>query len=329
MKNKLLSGALIPSVTICALLLSACSLGADKKAASANEQETPATTIVIGEESDETASQSNTAGNDEQSSPAQAAEDSESAAAGSQNATLLDGDLGGVVATGTAKGVIYTSEDFNETLAADDGFEYFKCEYQVPSIEIKDNVPAAAAINDYILSSVESYRTDIDLNALEAESFYNMTLSEDDIEPSGFPYTLTSDFQPARLDGKIVSLCELAYSYTGGAHGTTVKSGYNFDASTGNLLTLSSIAVDPARLKSSAKEYILEALSGPQAEDYMLFDNYESSIDYVFDEGSWYMTDNGVVFIAGQYLIAPFSSGILEFEVPYSRLESLNEAYLP
>lgn len=240
---------------------------------------------------------------------------------------LFDGDLSGVIATGTAKGVIYSSDSEHISHADDDGTEYFTADYQIPSVEIKDSVPASAAINNYLSDSAESFVTSLDIMSAEALSFYEIESLED--ESGTFaPYEQTSSFEPARLDSRLVSLRERAYQYTGGAHGTTALSGYNFDARTGNLITLSSLSIDSDKFLSSAKDYIASACKA-LPEDYALFDGYEASISSMFSEGNWYATKDGIVFIASEYLLAPYSTGILQFEVPYSQLESFNEAYLP
>ncbi len=48
------------------------------------------------------------------------------------------------------------------------------------------------------------------------------------------------------------------------------------------------------------------------------FDNYPPLVAGTFNKNSFYCTDEGIVVYFQQYDIAPYSSGIPEFPLPYS-----------
>ena len=231
-------------------------------------------------------------------------------------------DFSGVKEKGAERGIIFSCEEKKISLD-DEGFVYFKARYNSPSVEIKSNTPAAAAINSYLLDSTVNYETNMELLKAESESMLVPGPGNEPVE-----YSVTLDVVPTRLDERVIAMKGIASEYSGGAHGINSYTGYNFDAATGNLLTIASIAKDTNLFKASAVDYIKEACAN-MGEDAMFFDSYESCIGAMVDEGSWYMTDEGVVFIAGEYLLAPYASGIIEVQVPYSSLESVNEIYLP
>lgn len=249
-----------------------------------------------------------------------------------EGAHLFDGDFGGVAAEGIKNGIGFNQEKKSREMKDEAGDVYFKAEYQIPSVEIKDNPPAQAAINEYLSDGVVTLETDMELMAAEAASFIEVVKDDENYDPENdgafsAAYDMVSEITAARLDGAAISLRETSYSFTGGAHGNHAYTGYNFDTKTGKLLTLSGIAEDTDAFKASAEKYIKSACFSMENKEE-LFPEYEESIPDIFSEGSWYLTDNGVVFIAQEYLLGPYSMGIMEFEVPYAMLDSMNPAYI-
>jgi len=59
-----------------------------------------------------------------------------------------------------------------------------------------------------------------------------------------YRYSIYESLRAARIDRRVVSLVEQNSEYTGGAHGNYGSSGVNFDAETGELLTLSDLLTD-------------------------------------------------------------------------------------
>lgn len=122
----------------------------------------------------------------------------------------------------------------------------------------------------------------------------------------------------------IISLYFDQYEYTGGAHGNTLRY-----SQTWNLQKCSNIEL--SQLFSCSldyKAYILRQVEQQIRKDPSIyFENYEQLILETFNENSFYCTPEGIVLYYQQYDIAPYSSGIREFLIPYTNC-ILNPVFL-
>lgn len=126
----------------------------------------------------------------------------------------------------------------------------------------------------------------------------------------------------AQIDGEVlyqspevITIALTIYTNTGGAHGITSVRLLNFDAVTGQLLP---------NEKLISKLTAFETLVKTRLEKEVA----ERNID-VFDPKSFTMPQNigfnnrGVILLYNQYEIAPYASGIIDFEIPYEEAEDL------
>ncbi|MGE4354341.1 MAG: DUF3298 and DUF4163 domain-containing protein [Oscillospiraceae bacterium] len=114
----------------------------------------------------------------------------------------------------------------------------------------------------------------------------------------------------------IVSIYFDRYQYTGGAHGNTIRQSQTWDLQKCGLVALKQLISCPPDYKS----YILSEVETQIAENPdIYFENYKELITETFDQNSFYCTLEGIVIYYQQYDIAPYSSGIREFFIPYSR----------
>lgn len=122
----------------------------------------------------------------------------------------------------------------------------------------------------------------------------------------------------------IISLYFDQYEYTGGAHGNTLRY-----SQTWNLQNC--IQIGLSQLFSCSldyKVYILRQIEEQIKKDTCIyFENYEQLILETFNENSFYCTPEGIVLYYQQYDIAPYSSGIREFLIPYTNC-ILNPVFL-
>lgn len=115
-----------------------------------------------------------------------------------------------------------------------------------------------------------------------------------------------------------VSLYFDQYLYTGGAHGNTVRY-----SDTWNLQSARSINIDEMFKNSiNYKAYIIMIINNQIAEqikngENIYFDDYKKNVVKYLNLNSFYLTPQGVVLYFQQYEIAPYSSGIPEFTIPY------------
>ena len=114
----------------------------------------------------------------------------------------------------------------------------------------------------------------------------------------------------------IISVYFDNYQYTGGAHGTTLRTSQTWNLRTGKTMKLRELYSCSGDYKSYMKKKIVEQIK-ENPEFY--FDNYEELVEQTFNVDSFYCTPEGVVIYFQQYDIAPYSSGIREFLLPYNR----------
>lgn len=111
------------------------------------------------------------------------------------------------------------------------------------------------------------------------------------------------------------------YEYTGGAHGNTLRLSDTFSLRTGARLSLSDFFPRGTNLQRVFLGQILaQAEHNMQQEPGIYFDNYRALIVQYFDSDSYYLSPEGVNIYYQQYQIAPYSTGIVVFTVPYSVL---------
>lgn len=116
-----------------------------------------------------------------------------------------------------------------------------------------------------------------------------------------------------------ISLYFDQYEYTGGAHGNTLRYSDTWNLPTSKRVELKSLFGN----KKDYKEYIIQNIL-KQIENEMnsgnktYFDNYAELVRDNFKDNNFYLTKEGVVIYFQQYEIAPYSSGIPTFVIPYS-----------
>ena len=122
----------------------------------------------------------------------------------------------------------------------------------------------------------------------------------------------------------LVSVLVESYSYTGGAHGLTTCYGKNYDVKNKKFVKYEDVFCDG--FEEELAGLIDEKLSNPEeGEDYGLFPFYKDSLTDIFTPGfeTFYFTEDGITFIYGEYLIAPYASGNIFVEIPYEELNHL------
>lgn len=116
------------------------------------------------------------------------------------------------------------------------------------------------------------------------------------------------------------------YNYTGGAHGITGVTTFTYDQND-QLVRLSDLFTDDSYLdilSEKSYNYFNQKFGGTVDEFSIKEGTKPSSLNF----SSWYMTDQNVVFIFGQYSIGPYALGIQEFPLSKSEvMDILNPKY--
>lgn len=218
--------------------------------------------------------------------------------------------------------VSYGFED--EELKSDDGTTYYRQSLGTATVSSKDE-RAAERINSSLAELYVRFGADAE---------YTRRVAED--QPDGEQIALSYYCAPSvtRCDTRVLSAVFDVSQDIGGIHADSTRTSRSYNADNGSLLTLADIAKNEEQLKTFIKNYVIGLAAG---DDYkeggvsILFDDFESTINDLVDAGAnWYFSDGGLVFFANPYDIAPYSRGVLLFEIPYSALaEFIDEGFMP
>lgn len=110
---------------------------------------------------------------------------------------------------------------------------------------------------------------------------------------------------------KILSLYQDQYTFTGGAHGSTIRTSQNWNLAIARQIQLYSLYTNPYFLLDILRKINLQIAN--EKENY--FDNYCELVVENFNPDQYYITENGINIFFQQYDIAPYSSGIPVFLV--------------
>lgn len=130
------------------------------------------------------------------------------------------------------------------------------------------------------------------------------------------PYELVNDYTVSENSCSILSVYTDCYQFTGGAHGSTVRSAETWNPKTGRKLSVFEICkCAKSQLLCQIKDEIKRQIS-KNCDNY--FENYAELIDQTFSPSQFYVENDKLVIYFQQYDIAPYSSGIPVFKMPIS-----------
>lgn len=197
--------------------------------------------------------------------------------------------------------------------------EIFYADVQYPLL-YGEGVPEGvlAQMEDRITTDIQKDYTEVEDLAvpdhdLAAEDGY-------ELPPYGFYATL----RLPREAGPVVSVVADTDIYLGGAHGTPIRTGYNFDIMTGDEVKLTDLFkenTDPLALleEDITRQITLIQERTKETEGESAYIPYDMYTGLTLDH-TWYVTDEGIVVVFQVYEIGPYAMGLPEFTVPWWRL---------
>ncbi|MCD7829483.1 MAG: DUF4163 domain-containing protein [Clostridiales bacterium] len=248
-----------------------------------------------------------------------------------------------------------TFETVEGSVTDDDGKEIVTYSYQVPTVSLADSA-AQAAVQADLDAVVETFVTYVqDEMGPQAKEAYETYYEGTDDGTGGFSDALT--FTLARVDDAVISLVIDEVGYSGGAHGWDNRYCRNYDAQTGETLTFELLGES---FRSAAEELVLAKAAEMQAEEVVFFDNYADSISFVVCDGTetyaeiyarlypdvygengtveapegnleptYYLTQEGITFLSGEYVMQPYAGGIVEIPLSYDDfIDVMNSQYM-
>ena len=110
------------------------------------------------------------------------------------------------------------------------------------------------------------------------------------------------------------SLYRDQYTFTGGAHGSTIRASNTWNLMSGSNIPLSAFFPEGQEYRTSLIDQITKQ-AGENPENF--FEEYPTLIANAFNEEQYYLTPSGIAIYFQLYDIAPYSTGIPVFTIPY------------
>ncbi len=123
-----------------------------------------------------------------------------------------------------------------------------------------------------------------------------------------------------------ISLLYEVSGYWGGAHGFSFYDIINYSPVTGNRILFEDVidtSVEDWENKLTEIVYNICEQRTVEGEKISYFENYKNDLSTEFNDDWFYLTDDAIVFVYGEYGITPYSEGIQEVEVPFSEIQEL------
>lgn len=116
-----------------------------------------------------------------------------------------------------------------------------------------------------------------------------------------------------------ISLYFDQYEYAGGAHGLTIRNSDTWNLTKSKKIDLYELIPN----KTNVKDYVIDNISYQIEEelntgDSPYFEDYNKLVRDTFRVNNFYLTTEGVILYFQQYDIAPYSSGLPTFLIPYN-----------
>ena len=185
---------------------------------------------------------------------------------------------------------------------------------QYPEFAADNYQKAAKIMNQYYKNRALEYQ-----KYVETE-LYKMAVEQylDDVK-NGYPvrvFAADDNYKITYNRACIISLYFDRYEYTGGAHGLTTRTSQTWNLQTGQMIKLSELFECLFDYRRYIKDKVIEYI---KINSDIYFDNYAELVEQYFDVNNFYCTPQGVVVYFQLYEIAPYSSGIREFLLPYDK----------
>lgn len=136
-----------------------------------------------------------------------------------------------------------------------------------------------------------------------------------------YPFELYAEYSVTENNRDALSFFIDYYQFTGGAHGITTKRAYTLDRKTGYSLTLDKLF----KKGYDYKKVINSEIKNQISKDKEKYFDSGASFKGVDENTKFYLNGENLVIYYGSYEIAPYASGLPEFNIP---LKMFNTNYL-
>ena len=178
-------------------------------------------------------------------------------------------------------------------------------------------------INKDIKEQADSFEKE---NAEAAKEMIN----DEAYDENGGYYTFEQKAYCERLDAKVVSAFVSKYIYTMGAHGGSYIQPYNYDAQTGEEITVDKVFKDTSALPEEIKTLLLEKYD---PELFFDADSLTKDIKDIIEDPDYgglnfTLGVEGITARFGEYALAPYAAGTQEVLIPWTA-SYVDDTYAP
>lgn len=188
--------------------------------------------------------------------------------------------------------------------------EYFEMNLNIPIINGLENKEREKELNEGFKNKALDFGKGI--KAMAEEDFKESKKEGYDVKI----YEAVVNFNIQYIGENYISLLVDSYSYTGGAHGITLRQSYNIDRNTGEIITLKNIFKDGYDYKKVIDEMIMKQINKDK-------DNYfPEDFKGIQENQAFFINEEGLVVYFQLYEIAPYVTGFPEFKVPFDDIKN-------
>lgn len=196
------------------------------------------------------------------------------------------------------------------------GVEMLKLTIKYPLISLP-NRQAENIINNQIYMEVRNFKK-------HAEYLYEEAIKGfHEAQENSYPfhtYEAYMEYIITYNENCFLSLYYDRYEFTGGAHGSTIRASNTWELCLGTPLFLENFFPPGTDFRPFVTDEIIRQAEPIQRNEVIYFDDYKTLIIENFNEDSFYLSPGGITIYYQQYEIAPYSTGIVEFTIPYSSI---------
>ncbi|MBN1038942.1 MULTISPECIES: DUF3298 and DUF4163 domain-containing protein [unclassified Clostridium] len=184
---------------------------------------------------------------------------------------------------------------------------YFNQDITLPNLQTESNDEKINIINEKINNPVNSLAYNMKIQSKEYFDMFGK-------EFTTYPYELNVNYKLTNNSTSLTSLYMDIYSFTGGAHGNTLRNAYTIDNNTKDLLSLNNLFITGYDYKKIINDAISKQIISDSEKYFASSLNFEG----VNDDVNFYVDGDNLVIYYQQYEIAPYCVGIPEFKIPLS-----------
>ena len=193
-------------------------------------------------------------------------------------------------------------------------YEALEVDITIPVIQGLEDKQVEEKINQTIQEDILNFKYRIQTESEE----YLQSAKKEGEEIRKYKYIASTYYIVHYQKDNILSLSVFYYCYTLGAHGCTVQEAYNLNLTNGERISLSDILKE----KKDYEEIINQEIKRQIRQNPQAFFEDGAAFQSISPEQPFYLIEDGIVVYFGLYEIAPYSSGIRYFKIPFSLFEA-------